>query len=253
MQIVAPKQTPELAPSISSAHFILSCCNFQTFRRFETQQQKHPCLPCQLPCNCGLYVDGVIWSPVKYNSWSLSFSLYTCHLVYTQYYLRVQWHTKCWGWESRNFQNLWTGARIHIKVKCLLLLETFRPHRNILMMSHQSTLPRHETNKQMWKETQAVWKIFLRDSGTRKCMNMSSRFLNQTSKSPNWWNADATLPLGVGAADVFFSVRGGGWKPDHSGIVCDSWSNNTDIFRNLAFNHQKASAVQVFTPNAKER
>ena len=67
IQIVAPKQTPELAPSISSAHFILSCCNFQTFRRFETQQE-HPCLPCQLPCNCGLYVDGVIWSRVKYNS-----------------------------------------------------------------------------------------------------------------------------------------------------------------------------------------
>lgn len=85
----------------------------------------------------------------------------------------------------------------------------------------------------MWKETRAVWSfswnIFLRDAGTRKCMNMSSRFLNQTSKSPNWWNADATLPLGVGAADVFFSVRGGGWKPDHSGIVCDSWSNNIDI------------------------
>ena len=104
IQIVAPKQTPELAPSISSAHFILSCCNFQTFRRFETQQE-HPCLPCQLPCNCGLYVDGVIWSRVKYNSWSLSLSLYTCNLVYTQYYLRVQWHT---GWESRNFQNLCT-------------------------------------------------------------------------------------------------------------------------------------------------
>ena len=187
---------------------------------------------------------------------SLSLSLYTCNLVYTQYYLRVQWHTKCWGWESRNFQNLWNWCWNPHRSEMLAAAGNISRHRNILMMSHQSTLLRHETDKHTWKETQAVWKILLRDAGTRKCMNISSRFLityNQTSKSPNWWNADATLPLGVGAADVFFSVRGGGWKPDHSGIVCDSWSNNIDIPRNHAFNHQKETAVQVcITPNAKE-